>query len=154
VTCGVTAPGWLVPAVASGAPLLQHALLPPLGPLAQPADPTEALLSHSSIIIVIIIIMLFLPRGKMRLQTSCIKGCQNPAAYWTRQIQARPNQPWARCSVFIPPPASRDHSMARGEWHPGAAATPPSTLCGSDGIPVIGRASESRSSHGRVLTLH
>ena len=31
---------------------------------------------------------------------------QNPTPCWTRQIQARPNQPWARCSVFIPPPAS------------------------------------------------
>ena len=47
---------------------------------------------------------LFLPRGKVRVQTSCSKGCQNPTP---RQIQARPNQPWARCSVFIPPPASR-----------------------------------------------
>jgi hypothetical protein len=50
---------------------------------------------------------LFLPRGKVRLQTSCSKGCQNPTPCRTRQIQARPNQPWARCSVFIPPPASR-----------------------------------------------
>ena len=48
---------------------------------------------------------LLLPRGKVRLQTSCIKGCQNPNPCWTRQIQARPDQPWARCSVFIPPPA-------------------------------------------------
>jgi hypothetical protein len=39
---------------------------------------------------------LFLPRGKVRLRTSCSKGCQNPTPCWTRQIQARPNQPWAR----------------------------------------------------------
>ena len=25
-------------------------------------------------------------------------------ACWIRQIQARPNHPWARCSVFLPPP--------------------------------------------------
>ena len=30
-----------------------------------------------------------------------------PTPCWIRQIQARPNQPWARCSVFLPPPASR-----------------------------------------------
>jgi hypothetical protein len=48
----------------------------------------------------------FLPRGKVRLQTSC-KGCHNPTPHWTRQIQARPNQPWARCSVITPPPAGR-----------------------------------------------
>ena len=57
---------------------------------------------------------LFLPRGKVRLQTSCGKGCQNPTPCWTRQIQARPNQPWARCSVFIPPPASRGHTKGLG----------------------------------------
>ena len=45
----------------------------------------------------------------MRLQTSCCKGYQNPTPCWTRQIQARPNQPRVRCSVFIPPPASRGH---------------------------------------------
>ena len=50
---------------------------------------------------------LFLPRGMVRLQTSYSRGCQNPTPCWTRRIQARPNQPWARCSVFIPPPASR-----------------------------------------------
>ena len=50
-----------------------------------------------------------LGRRTVHLQTSCSKGCQNPAPCWTRQIQARPNQPWARCSVFIPPPASRGH---------------------------------------------
>ena len=50
---------------------------------------------------------LLLPRGKVRLQTSCSKGCQNPTPCWTRQIQARPNQPCARCSIFIPNPASR-----------------------------------------------
>jgi hypothetical protein len=49
---------------------------------------------------------LFLLRGKVHLQISCSKGCQNPTPCWTRQIQARPNQPWARCSVFIPLPAS------------------------------------------------
>ena len=50
------------------------------------------------------------PRGKVRLQLVCNKGCQNTTPCWTRQIQARPNQPWARCSVFIPPPASRGHA--------------------------------------------
>ena len=49
-----------------------------------------------------------------RQSTSCrqgaCKGCQIPTPCWTRQIQARPNQPWARCSVFLPPPASRGHS--------------------------------------------
>ena len=52
---------------------------------------------------------LILPRGKVRLQRSCSTGCQNPAPCWTRQIQARPNQPWARCSVF---PANRGHTGA------------------------------------------
>ena len=62
-----------------------------------------------TIITSIITIMntLFLHRGKVRLQTSCSKGCQNPTPCWTRQIQARPNHLWARCSVFISPPASR-----------------------------------------------
>ena len=31
----------------------------------------------------------------MCLQTSCSKGCHNPTPCWTRQNQARPNQPWA-----------------------------------------------------------
>ncbi len=38
---------------------------------------------------------------------AAVEGCQNPTPCWTRQIQARPNQPRARCSVFLPPPASR-----------------------------------------------
>ena len=42
----------------------------------------------------------------MRLLTSCSKDCQIPAPCRARQIQARPDQPWAWCSVFIPPPAS------------------------------------------------
>ena len=53
---------------------------------------------------------LFLPRGKVRLQTSCRNCCQNPTPCWPRQIQARHNQPWVRCSVFILPPASQ------GQW--------------------------------------
>ena len=28
---------------------------------------------------------------------AAVKGCHNPTPCWTRQIQARPNQPWARC---------------------------------------------------------
>ncbi len=40
---------------------------------------------------------------------AAVKGCHNPTPCWTCQIQARPNQPWARGSVFIPPPASRGH---------------------------------------------
>jgi hypothetical protein len=39
------------------------------------------------------------------------KGCQMPTPCWTRRIQARPNPPWARCSVFVLPPASRGPSM-------------------------------------------
>ena len=39
----------------------------------------------------------------MFIRAAC-KGCQNPVPCWTRQIQPRPNQPWARCSVRIPPP--------------------------------------------------
>ncbi len=39
------------------------------------------------------------------------KGCHNPTPRWTHQIQARPNQPWARCSVLIPAPASRGHCL-------------------------------------------
>ena len=39
------------------------------------------------------------------------KGCQVPAPCWTRPIQGRPNQPWARCSVFMPPPATRGQGM-------------------------------------------
>ncbi len=31
------------------------------------------------------------------------KGCHSPTPCWNRQIQARPNQPWARCSAFLPP---------------------------------------------------
>jgi hypothetical protein len=54
-----------------------------------------------------IITRFVLPRSKVRLLTSCGKGCQVPTHCWPRQIQARPNQPWARCSVFIPPPAGR-----------------------------------------------
>ncbi len=38
---------------------------------------------------------------------AAVKGCRNPTPCWTRQIQARPNQSCARCSVFVPPPASR-----------------------------------------------
>ncbi len=38
---------------------------------------------------------------------AAVEGCHNPTPCWTRQIQARHNQPWARCSVFISPPASR-----------------------------------------------
>jgi hypothetical protein len=42
----------------------------------------------------------------------CICSFQRALTVWprhTRQIQARPKQPWARCSVFIPPPVSRGH---------------------------------------------
>ena len=54
---------------------------------------------------------LFLPGGKVRLQTSCTKGCQSPTPCWTRarQIQARPNhdQPWARCPWPFHTPSRR-----------------------------------------------
>jgi hypothetical protein len=62
---------------------------------------------------------LFLPRGKVRLQASCSKGCQDPTPCWSRQIQARPNQPWAWCSVFIPPPASRGQGRNSYQQTPG-----------------------------------
>ncbi len=35
------------------------------------------------------------------------KDCHYPTPSWTRHVLAEPNQPWARCSVFLPPPASR-----------------------------------------------
>ncbi len=41
---------------------------------------------------------------------AAVKGCQNPTPCRAPQIQARPNQPWARCSVFVPPPASRAYT--------------------------------------------
>ena len=36
------------------------------------------------------------------------KGCQNPTPCSTRQIQARPNQPWALCS---PPAGAQVHDV-------------------------------------------
>ena len=50
------------------------------------------------LLLIIIILHVFLPRGKVRLQTSYSIGCKNPAPCWTRQILARPNQSWALCS--------------------------------------------------------
>jgi hypothetical protein len=38
------------------------------------------------------------------LQTSCKEDAKLLPPCWTRQIQVRPNHPWARCSAFIPPP--------------------------------------------------
>ena len=49
-------------------------------------------------------------QGTSRRQFA-VKGCHNPTPCWTRQIQARPNQPWTRSSVFILPPASRGQSI-------------------------------------------
>jgi hypothetical protein len=50
---------------------------------------------------------------KVRLQRSCSpKAATNPTPCWTRHVQAWPNQPWARCSLFLPPPASRDLAVA------------------------------------------
>ena len=50
---------------------------------------------------------LFLPKARCVCRQAACKSCQIPTPCWTRQIQARPNQPWARCSVLVPPPASR-----------------------------------------------
>ncbi len=52
---------------------------------------------------------LFLPKARCVCRQAACKGCQILTPCWTRQIQARPNQPWAWCSVFIPLPASRGH---------------------------------------------
>ncbi len=44
----------------------------------------------------------FLPRGKACLQTGCRqRPPQVPPLAGLCQIQARPNQPWARCSSFV-----------------------------------------------------
>ena len=60
-----------------------------------------------------IVIIIYTCFSCQRQATSCrqaaVKGCHDPTPCWTRQIQAVPNQPWARCSVFVPPPASRGH---------------------------------------------
>ncbi len=34
---------------------------------------------------------------------AAIKGCHKYFPRWSRKIQARPNQLWAQCSVFLPP---------------------------------------------------
>ena len=50
----------------------------------------------------------FLPTGKVKsCRQAAVEGCHNPTPCWTRQIQARPNQPWVWCSVFVPPAGSR-----------------------------------------------
>ncbi len=66
------------------------------------------------VIIILSLLLLLLHACPAKRQgASCrqaaIKGCHNPTPCWTRHIQARPNQPWAQCSVFVPPPASRGH---------------------------------------------
>ena len=48
---------------------------------------------------------------------AAVKGCHNPAPCWTHQILARPNQPWARNSVFVPPLASRGHWLYIVQLH-------------------------------------
>ena len=56
---------------------------------------------------------LFLPKARnVCSRQAAVEGRQNPTPCWTRQIQARPHQPWARCSVFILPLASRGHISA------------------------------------------
>jgi hypothetical protein len=58
----------------------------------------------------IIIITYAVPakRGKVRPADKLqVEAAKVPTPCWTRQIHARPNQPWARRSVFVPPPASR-----------------------------------------------
>ncbi len=39
---------------------------------------------------------LFLPKARCVCRQAACKGCQIPTPCWTRQIQARPNQPWPR----------------------------------------------------------
>ncbi len=36
-----------------------------------------------------------------------VKAATRPTPGWSRQIQERPNQPWTRCSITVPPPASQ-----------------------------------------------
>ena len=50
----------------------------------------------------------------MRLQTRCSEGCQSPAPCWTGQIQARPNQLWARCSAEDKGAVARGRSVCQG----------------------------------------
>ncbi len=73
------------------------------------------ILLFSKIIITIVITVHTVPAK--RQGTSCrqaaVTGCHNPSPCWTRQIQARPNQPWTRCSVLIPPPTSRGQQEIR-----------------------------------------
>ena len=50
----------------------------------------------------------FLPRGKVRPADKVqMKAATILPLAWTRQMQTRPNQPWAQCSVFIPQRAFR-----------------------------------------------
>lgn len=54
--------------------------------------------------------MLFLARGKRCVcRRAVVKGCQIPR--WSRRIQARLNQSWARCSLFLPPPPADSKAM-------------------------------------------
>ena len=46
-----------------------------------------------------------------------VKAATHPTPGWTRQIQERPNQPWARCSKFVPPPASRGPACTGQSQH-------------------------------------
>ena len=58
---------------------------------------------------------LFLPETRCVCRQAACESCQNPTPCWTRQIQARPNQPWARCSIFVPPLASRGQLLSVAE---------------------------------------
>ncbi len=58
-------------------------------------------------LLLMVILHAFPTRGKVRLQTNYRERCHSHTPNLTRQIQARHNKPWAQCSVFVPPPASR-----------------------------------------------
>ena len=59
---------------------------------------------------------LFLPgEARCACRQAASKGSHNPTPHWTRQIQARSNQPWAQYSVYVPAPASRGQIVAWGQ---------------------------------------
>ncbi len=84
-------------------------------PLPREALPSLAFLGTSCCVLLLILLLLLLIHAfpAKRQGASCrqaaVEGCHNPTPCWTRQIQARPNLSWARCSVVISPPASQGH---------------------------------------------
>ena len=58
-----------------------------------------------------------LPRARCVCRQAACKGCQIPMPCWTRQIQARPSQPWARYSALycpLPAGATAQHMTLKG----------------------------------------